>query len=140
MIGGSQDAQVARLNRSGAEACAVAVHGHIAQHIDVDDPLAEMIYGGFCRLHHVFHECFAFEPTRVILVVRGSMDHFLAYGPVRAANGDILQGTAEAAHGVTFEMGQHQHRVVIQHMFADRHFLEIASRLDWESSPRRPRP
>jgi hypothetical protein len=29
---------------------------------------------------------------------------FLAYGPVRAADGDILQRSAEAAHGVPFVM------------------------------------
>ncbi len=65
-----------------------------------------------------------FSQLCVIVIIRGGVDHLLADGPVRAADGDILHRTAEAAHGVPLEMGQHHHRVVIKHVFADRHFLE----------------
>jgi len=50
------------------------------------------------------------------------VDHFLSYRTVRTANGDILQGPAETAHEVPFEVGEHHHRVVIQHVFANRNF------------------
>jgi len=53
------------------------------------------------------------------------VDHLLAYGAVSAADGDILQRTAEAARGVPFEMRQHHHRVIIKHVFSDRHSLEM---------------
>lgn len=89
-----------------------------------------MIDSDFCRLHHVFHERFAVEPTRVILIILGGMDLFLACWPVHAAKGDILERSAETAHGVPFEMGEHQHRVVIQHMFADLHFFEVLPAFD----------
>lgn len=64
---------------------------------------AEMIYRGFCRLHHVFLERFAFKPELVMLIIRGAVDYFLAYGSVRATYGDILQRTAKAATACPFK-------------------------------------
>ena len=49
---------------------------------------------------------------------------------VCAADSDILQRTAKPAHGMPFKMSQHYHRVVLQHVPADRHFLEVLPALD----------
>ena len=44
-----------------------------------------------------------------------------------AADRDIFHRTAESAHGVTFKVSQHQHRVVIDDAFAHRDFFEMES-------------
>ena len=44
-----------------------------------------------------------------------------------AADGDILQRAAEAAHGVPLEMRQDNQRIIVDEMRAHRHFLQMES-------------
>lgn len=49
----------------------------------------------------------------------------LAHLTRRAADGDILHGATEAAHGMPLEMGKHDHGIVIDQMAAHGHFREV---------------
>ena len=53
------------------------------------------------------------------------MHLLLAHLPGSTADRNILQRTAEAAHGMAFEMGQHDHRIIVHDMPAHRHFREM---------------
>ena len=60
------------------------------------------------------------------------MNHAFADASVRAADADVLVGSAEAAHGMALEMGQHQKRIVVQKIFAHVHLVKPLASLDGE--------
>ena len=86
--------------------------------------------GGF---RHGFHEEFLAGP--LIPGLRDVVDRMnllLADLPVGAADGDVLHGTAEAAHGVALEVGQDDHGVVVADVLAHRDGLEVLAALHGE--------
>ena len=84
--------------------------------------------GGFC---HAFHEFFLDDVPLVVLVRRG-MDPCLADASVSTADADVLVRTAEATIGVSLEMGQRYHCVVVGQMAAHRHLFEPFASVDRE--------
>lgn len=41
------------------------------------------------------------------------------------ADGDVLDGSSEASHGVSFEVGEHEGEVIAGVVLADKVFLEV---------------
>ena len=58
------------------------------------------------------------------------MDLALADLAGSTADGDILQGTAIAAHGMAFEMSQDNHRIVVDDVAAHGDFLQVLAAAD----------
>ena len=58
-----------------------------------------------------------------VVGLAGGVDQRLAC-PGGAADGQLLQGAAVAAHGVTFEVGEDEHGVVVRDVVGDVVFLE----------------
>ena len=85
----------------------------------IDDPLA--------HVGHVFHEARAARPAAVGLNV---VDLLLAVFGRGAADCDVLERSAEAAHAVAFEVGENEHGVVVEEVLADHDFLEMQTALD----------
>ena len=110
------DAHIGCNDRFGIDALAVAGDGHVAQDVDVDDLFTEVICHGFGGFRHALHE-FLFGDAPDILTGDGMNGALAAIG-ICAANADVLIGATEAAVGVAFEVGQHQHGIVILQIFA----------------------
>ena len=62
------------------------------------------------------------------------MDPFFSDASVCAADTDVLIGSAEAAHGMSFEMGQSQEGVVVCQVLTYGHFFEPFAAFNREQS------
>ena len=90
--------------------------------------LAKEIDGGFRGFCHIFHQHFFGRPSVPVFrqIIDGDAVHLtLADAAVSAADGEILHGAAEAAHGVAFEMSEYHHGVIIHDVAAHGDFLEV---------------
>ena len=125
-VQGSGDADVRRHHGLRRDAFTVAGDRHVPQNVDVGDVLSEEVngsLGGFCdALHELL-----LRDIPLVRLARGGVDPCLADAAVRTADADVLVGAAEAALHVTLEMGQGQHGVVVQQIFAHGHLREPLS-------------
>lgn len=104
---------------SAARTGAIAVYGHTAHNVNVNNMFAEKVRYGFACLRHVLHKMRPADGKIGIVL------HGLAYFSIGTANGDIFQRAAEAARSVPFKMRQHNHAVISGQAFADVHFLKM---------------
>ena len=131
-IKGRDDPDIRRHDRRRRATFAVARDRHVTQHVDIRDLVPEMIDRRFRRLRHSLHELF-FRNAPHIIRAGSRMDHLFADPTIRATDPDILIRAAKAAHDVSLEVRQRQHRVVIQKVLTDRHFLEPLPTLHGQS-------
>ena len=95
--------------------------------------LAEEINGSLGRFSHVFHEQLLAGPYVPVLgqvVLIHAVNLCLADAAGCAADSQIFHGAAEAAHGVTLEVRQHEHGVVVDDVFAHGNFFEVLAVAD----------
>ena len=113
---------------------AVAVYGKIFHNIDKSDLSFKMLYNTGSRVSHSFRKCrFAgMLIPGLITIIRFSsgMDQSLASSGC-AADGKLLQSSSVSAHGMSFEMGQDQHRIIIHNIFSQMIFLKDLSVGNW---------
>ena len=106
---------------------AVAVHGQILHHVDEGDlPLKMLRHAGGSISHGLREDHGAgvlLPGLEAVVGLAGGVDQGLAPG-AGTADGQLLQSSAVAAHGVPLEVSQHQHRVVIHDVFAQVILLE----------------
>ena len=129
-VGRGDDADVGNRRFRGGETRTVAVHRHAAHHVDEADALAEVVARRLGGFRHGFHEELLARP--LIPGLRNIVDRvdlLLADLPVGAADGDVLHGTAEAAHRMPLEVRQNDHGVVVADVLAHRHGLEMLAAL-----------
>lgn len=132
-VGRGEDANIRDRRLGSDETGAVAVDRHAAQDIQVDDVLAEEINGGFGGFRHVLHEellAWPGVPVFRLVVYIDAMDLALADASIRTADGEILHRAAEAAHGMSFEMGEDDHRVIVHDVAAHGDCLEMLAAAD----------
>ena len=122
-VGRRQDAHVGRNHRFGIHPLAIARNRHVAHHVDIRDMLAKMVDNGLCRFRHSLHEFLLGDIPLVVLSGRG-MNPCLADPAVGTADADILIAASETALRMSFEMCQHDKRIVIGKMAPDGHFLK----------------
>ena len=116
-----EDADIlhARVLRHGA---AVAVDRHILHHVDVGELAVEILHDGGCRVRHGFKKRDLVGGPHLLGLAR-TVDVGLARARA-AADGELLQRAAEAAHRVALEVREHEHGVVIGHVPADKILLD----------------
>lgn len=116
-----EDADVAHTGILGYGA-AVAVHGEIAHDIDVRRSAREEIGDGACRIRHGCEEGILFTRVAPQSVLRfpgaAGVDPRLAVRR-RAADRQLFQRAAVAAHRMALEVGQHEEGIVGEEIFAD---------------------
>ena len=132
-VRGGEDADIGNGRLGGGDARAIAIDGHAAEHVEVDDVFPKIIDGGFGGFGHVFHQGFFRRPYIPVFgdVIGGNAVH-LAFSDasVGATDGEIFHGAAEAAHGVAFEVGEDDHGVVIDDVSAHGNFFEVVPAAD----------
>lgn len=126
-IRGAKDADILRDRRGGARARAVTVYGHILHHVDEGDTFAEVVDDRLRRFRHTLLK-FVLRASPLLTVFR--VDHRFADLAVGAADADILQRAAVAAHRVAFEVRVNDHRIIIKDALAHRHLFEVPATLD----------
>ena len=106
---------------------AVAVHGKVLHHADKRGVAAEKLHYGSRRLRHRLTERVLFgavvPKNTLIRHLAAGVDQALALRG-GAADGKLLERAAVTAHGVTFEMGQHEHGIVVFEILAHAVFPE----------------
>ena len=132
-ISGGKDAVVFELH-GGGMVHAVAVDAHVVHHVDVDDAilLLEIVHHGLRSGSHAFEEAVLVADVFLCPKFR-HIEHFhLASGvdvglAVRtgAADAEVLQCAAVAAHRVTLEVVEGDHEVVVGDMAAHNVVLEV---------------
>ena len=113
-VGGGQNADVLD-TRCGRMSVAVAVHRHIVHHIDINNVLAfllEVVVHSLCRSSHRLKETILISDCPVLLALARRVDVEFPGGRGHA-NRLVLQHTAEAAHGMSLEVGQVDHEIVV---------------------------
>ena len=88
-----------------------------------------MVRHGLAALDHAFHEVRTARPV----VVPFAVEFALALRTRGAADGDVLQAPAEAAHRVALEVRENDHGVVVEKVLADMDFLQPLAALDRQS-------
>lgn len=119
-VGGGEDAHILHA-RLGGVAHAVAVDREVVHHVDVDDVASLLAEVGVHRVGgggHAFEEgvllgCFPMGGGGA-----GGMDIELAAARGHA-DGEVFQRAAEAAHGVSLEVGEDDHEIVVGQVAAD---------------------
>ena len=85
-----------------------------------------MIRHGLAAFDHAFHEVRSARPV----VVSFAVQFALPLSARGAADGDVLEAPAEAAHRVALEVCENDHGVVVEKVLADVHFFEPLAALD----------
>lgn len=125
-VGRGENPDVVGRRFRGARADAVAVDRHAAHDGKIRDVLAEMVRHGLAAFDHAFHEVRTARPVVVPFAVKFALP-LSARG---AADGDVLEAPAEAAHRVALEVCENDHGVVVEKVLADVHFFEPLAALD----------
>ena len=81
---------------------AVAVYTHVLHYVHINRVAAEVIYHGAGSVCHGFQKGIVIRRPELCRVT-GAVDQCLAVGGSNA-DGQLLQRTAKAAHGMTFEV------------------------------------
>ena len=106
---GGQNADVVHI-RCGRTGGAVAVDGQIVHHIDEQNIAVQGIHHGLAGLGHGVHEHGGRTAPGAGMALAAGVNQAFALGG-GDADGDILQGAAEAAQHVALEVAEHQHSV-----------------------------
>ena len=137
-IGRGQDAVVFQFHRCGM-IHAVAIDAHVVHHADEDDALlpVEVVH------HSLRGSSHRLEESVLVADVFGSPEfshveflHLACRVDIGLAvtagtpDGQVLERTAVAAHGVTFEMTQQHHEVVVGHVASHDVILDVRLVLD----------
>ena len=122
-VGRGEDTHIGSHYRLGGHALAVAGDGHVAHHIDIRYVLAEIVRYRLAGLGHALHELLLGDIPLVVLTGSG-VDPGLADAAVSAADADVLAAAAETSLGMSLEMGENDHRVVVGDVAAHRHAVE----------------
>ena len=123
-VGAGEDAVVFKFH-GGGMVDAVAVDTHVVHHTDIDDALSllEVVRHGLGSCRHAFKEAVLvadelgrpkFGHVEFFHLAR-RVDISLAVA-AGATDAEVLQGTAVAAHWVTFEVVEGNHEVVVGHV------------------------
>ena len=100
---------------------AVAIDRHVFHHVHIDGVALKVFHNRHGRIRHSTLK-FVGIGTPDLLRLAGTMD--IGFTKRRSvADGQLLQRTAVATHGMALEMGQHQGRVVIGQILAHIVFL-----------------
>ena len=92
------------------------------------DVFTKMIHHRLGRFRHPLHKFFRHNIPRIGRT-RRCMDHGFSDLSVRAADADVLVGTAEASVRMTLEMSQDKKGIIIQDIFSHGHFRKPFSAL-----------
>ena len=101
---------------------AVAVNAHVLHDVDENHVAVEVIHNAAGCVRHGFQKRIMIRRPEVFRHAR-AVDIRLAVGRCHA-DGQLLQCAAVAAHGMSLEVGKHQHGIVIFQIFADKIFLD----------------
>lgn len=120
-VGGGQDAVVLQLD-GGGMVHAVTVDAHVVHHADVNDALlaVEVVDHSLCGGGHALEEAILVADKLgrpelgdvELLHLAARVDVSLAVG-AGAADAEVLQGSAVAAHGMTLEVVEGDHEVIV---------------------------
>ena len=110
----------ARIFRHSA---AVAVDRHVLHHVDKDHVALEIVHDRGRRVRHGVEELILLCRPHLVGLAR-AVDIRLAVGR-GAADGQLLQCAAEAAHRVALEVRQNQHGVIVRHVLANEVLLNL---------------
>jgi hypothetical protein len=116
-VQGGENADVRHLRVVGM-GVAVAVHGQVVGHVDVGDILPpHKVHHRLVRVRHGLQEGIVVRGEYVVEGQAGGgiVNPDLAAGGSHA-DGHIFESAAETAHGVPFEMAEHQHGAVLLQM------------------------
>lgn len=105
-VGGGQEADVSHAG-SGGVGVAVAVNGDVDHGGDVGGAVLEIAVDAGSGVAHSGDEGKLGGSHIVAVGLTGAVDVFLAVGG-SATDGELFEGTAEAAHSVAFEVGEHE--------------------------------
>ena len=103
--------------RFGRAAIAVTVHGQTVHDADIEDFSVHILIHALGRIRHGLKEGILLPPDAAAFLGAAGMDPYLAHGRAEA-DGDVLDGPAEAGHGMSLEMRQHQIGIIIGKMTA----------------------
>ena len=98
--------------RLGGVSVAVTVHRQAVHHADVEYVIAHIGIHALGRVGHGLQEGILFSPDAAAFLGAAGVDPDLSHGGAEA-DGDVLDGPAEARHGVALEVGQHQKGIVV---------------------------
>ena len=111
----------------------VAVNAHVVHHVDVDDTLflVKIVCHSLCGSRHALK-----ESLLVVDILCPKFQHIeLFHSPCRVdvslavlagtSDREVFQRSAVAAHGVTFEVAEGNHKVVIGHVTAHDVILDV---------------
>ena len=109
---------------------AIAIDTQVIHHVDVDDVatgLLEVVMHSLSRCSHRLKEAVLIAAARPAgsAVARSVNVHLAASR--RHADALVFQHTAEAAHGVTLEVGEVDHEVVVAQMASHNVVLQVAA-------------
>ena len=116
--GKDADVRHARVLGHGA---AVAVHGHILHNVDENGLVLEIFRHGRGGVRHRVEEAVVVGSPD-LFGLAGTVDIGLAVGR-RAADGELLERAAEAAHRMPLEVGEDEHGIVVGNVLADEVLL-----------------
>ena len=119
----SNDAHVRDGDGLSLHTFAVTGDTHVSHDIDIAHMLAEEPDGRVGGFGDPLHQSLLADIPLILKSCVG-MDPAFSDPAVRAADADVLVGTAEAAHHMSLEMSQRQHTVIVQHALSDGHGIE----------------
>ena len=105
-VGGGEETDVGHTG-SGGVGVAVAVNGDVDHGGDVGGAVLEIAVNAGSGVAHSSDEGKLSSSHIVAVGLTGAVDVFLAVGG-SAADGELFEGAAEAAHSVAFEVGEHE--------------------------------
>ena len=115
--------------RLGGISVAVAVHGQAVHHTDVEDVVAHVVIHTLGRVRHGLQKGILLTPDATAGLGAAGVNPHFAHGGTEA-DGDVLDGPAEARHGVALEMGQHQEGIIVGEMAAHIIHVDADAALD----------
>ena len=122
-VGGGQETNVGHTG-SGGVGVAVAVNGDVDHGGDVGGAVLEIAVDAGSGVAHSGDEGKLSSSHIVAVGLTGAVDVFLAVGG-SAADGELFEGAAEAAHSVAFEVGEDEQGMVVGEMAADEVLLDL---------------
>lgn len=122
-VGGGQETDVGHTG-SGGVGVAVAVNGDVDHGGDVGGAVLEIAVDAGSGVAHGGDEGKLGGSHIVAVGLTGAVDVFLAVGG-SAADGELFEGAAEAAHSVAFEVREDEQGMVVGEMAADEVLLDL---------------
>ena len=128
-----QNADVYHLRVFG-RGVAVTVDRQVVRHTDIEDSVAAMVGHSFGCLSHRFEKSILLGQVvpEVGFRLAGRMDIGFTRGR-GDADGHVLDGSSETAHGVPFEMRKHDSEIIVEVVFPHVVGLQVLASLDGQS-------